>query len=1198
MTEESIFIEALRQETPAALAAFLKEACAGNAELRLGVEQLLRAHEKLGPFLQGAPKDDRTTDHPIEEGPGTLVGQYRLLEQIGEGGFGIVFMAEQQQPVRRKVALKVLKPGMDSKQVVARFEAERQALALMDHPNIAKVLDAGQTSSARPFFVMDLVRGLPITEYCDQAQLTTRQRLGLFLHVCRAVQHAHQKGVIHRDIKPSNVLVTLQDGTPLVKVIDFGIAKALGQQLTDKTLFTGFAQMIGTPLYMSPEQAALSNVDVDTRSDIYSLGVLLYELLTGTTPFDPERLHRAGYDEIRRIIREEEPPRPSTRISTLGQAATTISTQRKTDPKRLSQLVRGELDWIVMKALEKDRNRRYETASAFAADVERYLADEAVQACPPSAWYRFGKLARRNRGLLITASGILLTLALAVVVLAVSNARINEEKSHKETALSTADERRQEAQHNLEEAMRAVDQMLTRVAEDRVAQLPHMEPTRRGLLEDAVAFYQGFLAQNSSDTTTRLQAGMAHRRVGDVQHLLGDYSRAQNSFDQAIALLEALNAENPRDLQVRQELGSAYFGRARLLFDIGPPKEGELICSKALKLAEQLVADDPQRADYQLELAKCHNALGHLMYTTGRLPEAEKGYRSAAELGEQLSDAHPENPAYRKRLAQYYGNLAKLLGKTAKLKEAEDFSRKGLATAEQLAGERPKDPEYQRTVVSLRVQRAEILMGTGRFDGAEEEYRKALNLMKRLVADFPSRPDYRQELAGIHGNLGVLFWYTKRFEEAEKCWQQDREISEQLAADYPQVALYQSAVADVLNNFGARLGDQGKSEQASLLLHEAIRREEVALKINPNDPHYRFGLALHYLNLARVLGQRQAAGAQEAHSKAVELGKGLVADFPHRPAYKSHVARALHNLGDWRRHQNQFEEARRLMEEAILYEQQALQDNPRNTEFLQGLRRHYLDSIEVLEHLGRAREAEEAFRQLVAAYEEFDMERPEATEFRSDLGALLHNLAQRHKARGELDQAREILEKAVAHQRAALQVDPENVTAQVFLRNHYWVLADVHKGLGQLPAAEQDYRHCTGVLERLIALRPHEPNYQSDLGAKLNDWALLLSDDPRVLAEKRQLLEEAIVHQEAALKQKPANATYRRFLGHHCRNLGMTLVQQGLYAEADHMYRRCLAVREQLAREHPEDAAYQADLADVKKKLAELAERQASKKDV
>jgi WD40 repeat protein len=333
------------------------------------------------------------------------------LEEIGEGGFGIVFMAEQTEPVRRKVALKVLKPGMDTRQVVARFEAERQALALMDHPNIARVLDGGQTAGGRPYFVMDLVKGLPITEYCDQGRLALRERLELFVSLCQAVQHAHQKGIIHRDLKPSNVLVTLHDGKPLVKVIDFGIAKALGQQLTDKTLFTGFAQMVGTPLYMAPEQAALSDVDVDTRSDVYSLGVLLYELLTGTTPFEKDRLKELSLDELRRIIREEEPPRPSTRLSTVAQAATTASENRHSDPRKLSRLVRGELDWIVMKALEKDRGRRYESASALAADVQRYLADEQVQACPPSAWYRFRKFARRKRSALAVAACVFLAFA-------------------------------------------------------------------------------------------------------------------------------------------------------------------------------------------------------------------------------------------------------------------------------------------------------------------------------------------------------------------------------------------------------------------------------------------------------------------------------------------------------------------------------------------------------------------------------------------------------------------------------------------------------------------------------------------------------------------------------------------------------------------------------------------------------------------
>ena len=543
LDEAAIFDAARQIDAPEARLLFIQVACAENRDLQARVEALLRVNDEQGTFLDSPVASlQGAINATISEGVGTLIGPYKLIEQIGEGGFGVVFMAEQQHPIRRKVALKVLKAGMDTRQVVARFEAERQALALMEHAGIARVLDGGEAPSGRPYFVMELVKGIAITRYCDEHQLSPRERLALFVQVCQAVQHGHQKGIIHRDLKPTNVLVAAYDGKPVPKVIDFGVAKALGQQLTERTLVTGFGSIVGTLEYMSPEQAEFNAMDVDTRADIYSLGVLLYELLTGTTPLSSERIKLAAVTEALRLIREEEPPKPSTRLSESSETLASISAQRRLEPARLTKEVRGELDWIVMKALEKDRNRRYETASSFAADVERYLTDAPVSALPPSAGYRIRKFVRRNRGPVAATAMIFLLLASGTVGTTIG---LVEAKRAQNTALK-----------RLAQVEKGID-LLGSVFADLDPQAEDIEgrPLRAVLgdrLDQAAALLDGE-AIGDALVVARLQDRLAQTYLG-----LGLGRGAEALFAKAAATREArLGAEDPLTLGSKHNLALA-----------------------------------------------------------------------------------------------------------------------------------------------------------------------------------------------------------------------------------------------------------------------------------------------------------------------------------------------------------------------------------------------------------------------------------------------------------------------------------------------------------------------------------------------------------------------------------------------------------------------------------------------------------------
>jgi serine/threonine protein kinase len=583
---KAVFLQALDCTAVDELIRFLDQACGADAVLRSRVEELLRAHRDAGCFLGGADMLTAPLDQPVRERPGTVIGPYKLLEPIGEGGFGVVFLAEQQHPVRRKVALKVLKPGMDTKQVVARFEAERQALALMDHPNIARVFDGGVTDTGRPFFVMELVKGVPITTYCDERRLTPRQRLDLFVPVCQAVQHAHQKGIIHRDLKPSNVLVAPYDGTPVVKVIDFGVAKAAGQPLTDRTLYTGLGAVVGTLEYMSPEQAELNNLDVDTRSDVYSLGVLLYELLTGTTPLSKERIRALALLEGLRLVREEDPPPPSVRLST-NEELPAIAARRGLEPRKLSGLVCGELDWVVMKALEKDRSRRYETATGLAADVQRYLADEPVQACPPSAAYRFRKFARRNRRALAAAGLAGAALILAVVGLMISNRRIDHERSQTEQANARLNA-------NLWLAMETLDEVYLKVGEWSPKD-PERAKEYHDLFGKMLGFYKQFAAQYGSDPQVRANLAAYHLQFGNLLLAGGERAKAAEHYRRSLALQTQVVADSPGVAAHRDRLAFAHMHLADLLTLSGQAEEAAEHYDQGFRIVDDQVTEGSGR---------------------------------------------------------------------------------------------------------------------------------------------------------------------------------------------------------------------------------------------------------------------------------------------------------------------------------------------------------------------------------------------------------------------------------------------------------------------------------------------------------------------------------------------------------------------------------------------------------------------------
>jgi serine/threonine protein kinase/tetratricopeptide (TPR) repeat protein len=864
---KTLFLAASDLADPAERAAYLDRECGGDAELRARVEALLRAND-AAPLptapeasVDSAPGQPETEDYgdPTAHVGALLAGKYKLIEEIGVGGMGRIFMAQQAEPVKRAVAVKVIKAGMDSRAVLARFEAERQALAMMDHPNIAKVLDAGTTEGGRPFFVMELVKGMPITRYCDEHKLTPRQRLELFVPVCQAIQHAHQKGIIHRDIKPSNVLVAMYDDRPVPKVIDFGVAKAAGQTLTDKTLMTGFGAMVGTPEYMSPEQASLNNLDIDTRSDIYSLGVLLYELLTGATPVDKKSLGKAALVEILRIVREVEAPRPSAKLSTID-TLPSVAVNRGTEPAKLSRLLKGELDWLVLRALEKDRTRRYETVNSLVRDIQRYLADEVVEARPPSVGYRVSKFVRRHKGRVIAASLVLVALVGGVIgtTIGLFQARAAQRaEAVQRKKAETAAERERLAKEFGNSASQAYATLIGEVQE-RIRDEPALRDFKKRILLPAIKGLESLIARmdDNKDAFNLRNLADAHLKMGRLYRELGQIDQAYKQFEETRKIWESIVRADPNDEDARVQLAAYWqtLGDSSVHWN-GDAARAREAYKRGLTIAQDLV-DHPKSE--QPPLMDRKQVVGDLYYSLGDIAdgpvEAREYYTQALTRREELRKANPDLALPIMRVADCYHDLAKASFHSRDLKAARGYFAECLKLREEALRRQPQSV-FAKLVLAFEHERlGDFEVRTGNPEEGKNSLLNAQTRYDELLKADPKNEEIKKHLSRACYLLGTAYLRLQERQLATRTYSEALEMRKAIAEK-------DSANLPKQKDYMVNLARCGQYQAAAKMAEEIYKK-------SPNDVDTLLNLMRCYALCSMTLGGPQdettpAAGKAE-----------------------------------------------------------------------------------------------------------------------------------------------------------------------------------------------------------------------------------------------------------------------------------------------------------------------------------------------